>query len=157
MFDGAERRHEQPSLRRKLAPLPHARLARLQPPDVQSLLLGLDMRAEQLHVIRARVLPHEPLADEAEDEPSRVVRLAVEAGQPAEVDVLRSVTFGRTDEAGFVRGAGHVNEVVLEELNRGVDSRQVFEQSLEGPRRQRVPTVLSCGSRETCVSPARGP
>lgn len=97
------------------------------------------------------VLPHQPLADDAEDEPRRVVNLAVEACGPAEVDVLAGVAVGI--EAGWV-GSGsrsEVCEMVLKRLNVRVERGESREEVVDGGDGKLTRGAFRC-SRRNIVS-----
>lgn len=131
--------------RGQLEPFPNARFARLQPPDVESAVFRFDHLA--LHMVTIfdfRLLADEALADDAEDEPSRIVRLAVEASEPAKVDVLGRVAIGRGSEARRVRRAVLIHEVVLKDLDHGVDRREMVEKRFERSGGQRSADRSSC-------------
>lgn len=117
-------------VRGKLEAFADARLARLQPTDVEPVVLRLE-KVVEVRLLISCLLSHEPFADNAEDEPRRIVRLAIEPRQPAQVNVIGSVAVRRRSEAVGVDGTVGMREVILDELDRPVDNRQMFEERLE--------------------------
>ena len=154
----AENDRKSDNARGKLEPFPNSRFARLQPPDVESTVLQLDHLALHTTLFDLHLFANEALAHDAEDEPSRVVRLAVEASEPAEVDVLGGIAVGRGSEACRVRRAVMVHEVILQDLDHGVDRREVIKQRFERPGGRRGADRSSCigaGGDGQLVSPCQ--
>lgn len=84
-----------------------------------------------LGVSQPLLLPEQPLANDAEGEPRRIVNLAIEAGGPAEVDILAGVA--ARPKTRWVRGrsGSGVCEVVLKGLNVRVQRRESREEVVD--------------------------